>query len=288
MKYLLQILILLLTFSSCIKNNPTPTWLEIQPWELKPNGTGNEGQWESISSNFTDAYVIIDNKIIGFFELPVKLPILQTGDLKIEIYPAIRNNGISATKKVYPFCNSHKVSKLFSPGNEISISPITTYYTEANFWIEDFEVASSKLQTATDYPANVLSLSSDKSVVKYGNQCAKIHLTQKDSIWVGKTLSNLNLPKGKDVYLEMDYKNDLNILTGVLSYSSLNGFKSNPNIQLNSQPFAQMLWKKIYIELKEIVSYSVNATLFETYFRIELPESKSEGIVYIDNLKIVY
>jgi hypothetical protein len=49
-----------------------------------------------------------------------------------------------------------------------------------------------------------------------------------------------------------------------------------------------MQWKKIYIELKEIVSYSVNSTLFETYFRIELPESKSEGIVYIDNLKIVY
>jgi hypothetical protein len=260
--------------------------LEIQPWKIQENGTNNEG--DLTSSSFTDAYVIIDNKIIGFFELPIKIPILQSGELNIEIYPAIRNNGISATKKVYPFCKPHKLSKLFSPGNEISISPITTYNTEANFWIEDFEVASSKLQTATDYPANVLSLSSDKSVVKYGNQCAKIHLTQKDSIWVGKTLSNLNLPKGKDVYLEMDYKNDLNILTGVLSYSSLNGFKSNPNIQLNSQPFSQMQWKKIYIELKEIVSYSVNATLFETYFRIELPESKSEGIVYIDNLKIVY
>ena len=286
MKYLLQILILLLSFSSCIKNNPTPTWLEIQPWKIQENGTNNEG--DLTSSSFTDAYVIIDNKIIGFFELPVKIPILQSGELNIEIYPAIRNNGISATKKVYPFCKPHKITKLFSPGNEISISPITAYTIEANFWIEDFEVASSKLQTGTDYSANVLSLTSDKSVVKYGNQCAKIQLTQKDSIWVGKTLSNLNLPKGKDVYLEMDYKNDLNILTGVLSYSSMNGFKSNPNIQLNAQPFAQMQWKKIYIELKEIVSYSVNATLFETYFRIELPESKKEGIVYLDNLKIVY
>jgi hypothetical protein len=288
MKTFLLIFIVILTFSSCIKNNPTPTWLEIQPWELKPNGTGNEGQWESISSNFTDAYVIIDNKIIGFFELPVKLPILQTGDLNIEIYPAIRNNGISATKKVYPFCSSHKVKKEFSAGAEISIKPITSYHPTTEIWIEDFEVASSKLETGTEYPANVFTLTTDKSVVKFGNQCAKIQLTQKDSIWVGKTLSNLNLPKGKDVYLEMDYKNDLNILTGVLSYSSLNGFKSNPNIQLNAQPIAQMQWKKIYIELKEIVSYSVNSSVFENYFRIELPEGKNEGIVYLDNLKIVY
>lgn len=288
MKYCLHILILLtaVLFSSCIKNNPTPTWLEIKPWKIQENGTNTEG--DLTSSAFTDAYVIIDNKIIGFFELPIKLPILQTGELSIEIYPAIRNNGISATKKVYPFCKAHKEKKQFGPGNEISINPITSYSTETNFWIEDFEVASSKLQTSTDYPANVLSLSSDNSVVKYGNQCAKIQLTQKDSIWVGKTLSNLNLPKGKDVYLEIDYKNELNVLTGILSYSSMNGFKSNPNIQLNAQSFDHMQWKKIYIDLKEIVSYSVNATLFEPYFRIELPESKKQGTVYLDNLKIVY
>jgi hypothetical protein len=280
MKYLLQILILLLTFSSCIKNNPTPTWLEIQPWKIEANGTNNEG--DLTSSSFTDAYVIIDNKIIGFFELPVKIPILQSGELNIEIYPAIRNNGISATKKVYPFCKPHKTTKLFNPGNEISISPSTAYTIEANFWIENFEVESSKLQTGTKYPANVFTLTSDTSVVKFGNQCAMIKLTQKDSIWFAE-LNNLNLPKGKDVYLEMDYMNQLSILTGVLA-----GNKYNPNIQINAQPLSQMQWKKIYIELKEIISYSINETHFKTYFRVELPESYNEGVVYLDNLKIVY
>ena len=260
--------------------------MEIQPWKIQENGTNNEE--DLTSTSFTDAYVIIDNKIIGFFELPIKLPILLTGELNIEIYPVIHNNGISSTKKVYPFCNSYKTKKLFSSGNEISISPITSYKTETNFWVEDFEVASSKLQTGADYSTNLFSLTTDKSAVKYGNQCAKVQLTQKDTVWFGKTLSNLILPKGKDIYLEMDYKNELNILTGILSYSEVDGFKFNPNIRVNAQPLAQMKWKKIYIELKEIVSYSVRASKFETYFRIALPTSKSEGVVYLDNLKIVY
>ena len=63
---------------------------------------------------------------------------------------------------MYCFIIFNKITKLFSPGNEISISPITAYTIEANFWIEDFEVGSSKLQTGTDYSANVLSLTSDK------------------------------------------------------------------------------------------------------------------------------
>jgi hypothetical protein len=68
----------------------------------------------------------------------------------------------------------------------------------------------------------------------------------------------------------------------------LAGNKYNPNIQINAQPLSQMQWKKIYIELKEIISYSINEAHFETYFRIELPEGKNEGLVYLDNLKIVY
>ena len=39
----------------------------------------------------------------GIFEVPFKIPILKSGSVSIKVYPVVKNNGISATKKIYPF-----------------------------------------------------------------------------------------------------------------------------------------------------------------------------------------
>ena len=95
-------LILLLSFTACVKNNPDPSWLEVTAWTLQSNIdlSGDEGE---LSHNITEAWVLIDDKVIGVFQVPFKIPILKDGMCNIKIYPAIKNNGISATKKIYPF-----------------------------------------------------------------------------------------------------------------------------------------------------------------------------------------
>ena len=57
-------------------------------------------------SNFkaiTDAWVYVDDGLIGAFELPATIPVLAEGKHKLEIRPGIKLNGISSTRAPYPF-----------------------------------------------------------------------------------------------------------------------------------------------------------------------------------------
>ena len=278
------LLFLVVLISSCIKNNENPSWIYIDSWELQSNKTNKEG---ILTQNFTNAYVLIDDKIIGFFELPVKLPILSDGNKKIEIYPVILNNGISATKKVYPFCESYLINLSLIRNKTVIIKPTTRYYTNTQFWIEDFEDAGVKIETDSNYP-DVFSIDNTDSILKYGASYGHIHLTNNNPSWYGYTNSKISLPKnGRDVYLEIDYMNSNSLLTGVLS-TDINGTKTNPNVLLNYQRNKPYTWKKIYIDLKNIVSSSLTASYFEQYFKADLESGLSESDIYIDNVKLVY
>lgn len=283
--FLFFILIFTFLFHSCTKNNTNPAWIEINKWELQSNGSNSEGE---LTQNFSSAYILIDNKIIGYFELPVKLPILTYGNQKIDIYPAINNNGISATKKVYPFCESYSLTTTLEENKTITISPKTKYTSKTKFWIENFEDAGIKIITDPNYPY-IFSTGNDPEISKYGQRYGQIKLSKIDSSWYGYTNGKLNLPKnGAEVYLEIDYINSNSILTGIQSVSLINGLKNNPNIQLNRQNETNLQWKKIYIDLKEIVSSSINADYFEVYFQAILDANLESSFIYLDNIKIVY
>ncbi len=275
--------IITLISNSCVKNNQDPTWIYIDTWKLQANQTNLEGE---LTHNITDAYVLVDDKIIGYFELPIKLPLLLDGSRKITLYPTIHNNGISSTKKVYPFFVSYSTTVNLVKNETFNIYPTTKYANNTKFWIENFEDAGIKLQTSTNF-LPLLTTASDPSILKYGQKYGWIHLTKKDSIWMGNT-QKLALPQyGSEVYLEIDYMNTNRLLTGVNAYGpSLS--RANPNIQLNSQLDSNKKWKKIYIDLKEIISYSTNYNLFEQYFEAQLDEGKDFSDIYIDNIKLVY
>lgn len=275
--------IIVLLANSCVKNNTDPSWLYIDTWVLQANQTNFEGE---LTHNITDAYLLIDDKVIGYFELPIKIPLLQNGSKKITLYPAIHNNGISSTKKTYPFLQPYTITTSLTKNETVKINPTTKYYTTTKFWIENFEDAGIKLQTSPSFPP-ILTTASDPTILKYGQRYGWIHLTKSDSIWMGTT-TKMSLPQyGSEVYLEIDYMNTNRLLTGVNAYGSL-AFRANPNIQLNAQKDSEKKWKKIYIDLKEIISYSTNYTLFEQYLEAELETDKDSADIYIDNIKLVY
>ena len=107
MKTIFVLFTLFLLFSGCVKNNPDPAWFEINTFTLVNNPSGNVAG--ELTQNFTDAWVYVDSKLMGVFELPVKIPVLMEGVKKVQIFPTVRNNGISATKKIYPFTSAYEV-----------------------------------------------------------------------------------------------------------------------------------------------------------------------------------
>jgi hypothetical protein len=272
-------------FSACVRNNPKPIWLKIDHWTLQSNGS--DANLGMLTHNLSEAWVYVDNKVIGVFELPCKIPVLASGNKKIQIYPAIRNNGIAATKKIYPFCKPMEFNLDLVEGQTYEIDAVTEYYEGLQCWKEDFTANTFAIETIE--PSNtVLMLGNDPDIsISPNNQYGRIHFTTSDSLWLAHTIDNLDLPSSQEVYLEIDYRNTNNLLTGVLALTN-SGAEENPYILLNAQDPSTVRWKKIYIDLQEIISYSTSANAFQIYFNTLIDSGKTESDIYLDNIKVVY
>lgn len=288
--YLLGALFLL---NACVKNNPDPSWLEVTEWELvaNPNAQYIPGV---LTHNITDAWVYVDNNLIGVFEVPFKIPILLDGTREVEIYPTVRNNGISATKKIYPFLEAYVATVNLVKNETVTVHPVTQYKANTQFWIEDFEDTSYDIVDGNSTLATMVR-TGDLSVLNTdvnGNFFGRISLDETLNKYIGSTTANNNgtlvmaLPIGQEVYLEIDYHTNNNLTTGVLSISSASGIIDNPYIQINAQ--AEVEWKKIYIDLRETVTAYPNSDYFEFSFNATLDEGETSGEINIDNIKAVY
>ena len=285
MRLLIILIAAVFALSGCVKNNPDPSWLEVTEWTLEANPDSQYPTGE-LTHNISDAWVYVNDELMGVFEVPFKIPVLKSGNVNIKIYPAIRNNGISATKKVYPFLEMFEVNADLVQNQTLTINPVTRYYDVTQFWIEDFEDAAIQIENDPNSMTQMIA-GNDPSILKWGNFYGFVDLTSADSTWVGYTTGQMYLPKGKEVYLEVDYYNTNALITGVLGISSTS-IKNNQNIQLNPQDPSTVKWKKIYIDLKEIVSNSSEAVYFEQSFQAALDNGDSQGRIVLDNIKVVH
>lgn len=285
MKYLYFFILLTFGLSGCVKNNPSPVWLEINSWTLNsnPNAAVNPG---TLTHSLTDVWVYVDGKVIGVFEVPCKVPLLVSGSCKVTLYPAVRNNGIAATKKIYPFLEPFENTMELVSGETYTINPTTRYYASTKFWIEDFENSTVKI-VADPISNATLNVENNPGVGPWGYY-GHVALTSSDSLWIGVTSDNMILPKsGAEVYLEINYMNTNSVLTGVLSYTG-GAATDHPNVSLNPQTSSDMKWKKIYVDLRDIVSNTPTASYYKQYIRTLLDPGLSSSDLYIDNIKVVH
>lgn len=274
-----------LILAGCVKNNPDPSWIQVTEWTLIENSdlVNIEGE---LSHNFSDAWVYVNDKIIGVFEVPFKIPVLESGTCNIKLYPTVRNNGISATKKIYPFVDRYEITAELIQNKTLTINPVTKYKSNTKFWIEDFEDATIKINTAPT-SADTMIVENDPAVMKW-NRYGICRLNDSNSTWIAYTNEELNLPKGKEVYLELDYYNTNSLVTGVVALPVGSAPKNNLYITLNAQSNINVRWKKIYIDLKEIVSNSVGANSFLMSFQSALDVGLTQGMIVLDNIKVVH
>ena len=286
MKKILFFTIITFLLGGCVKNEPAPVWLEIDKWSLEDNPLVDPGH---LSHNFTDVWVYVDNKLLGVFELPCKVPVMMEGTNKsIRLYPTIRNNGISATKKIYPFVEPFEVYQDFVPGSTITLSPTTRYYSNCEFWLEDFESSSSKFNDDTESTAQ-MTIENNSSIAISGKYGQIMLNGSNDSLWLGIGSEIVQLPKGgEQVYLEIDYRNTINIEQGLTAVFSDGSISENPYGQMNKQDSGSLKWKKIYFDLKEIVSYYTASIGYKPTLKAFVSESTGSGEIQIDNIRLVY
>ena len=287
MRLFILLLSIIFILSSCVKNNPDPSWIEVNEWQLNSNIelSGLEGE---LTESITNAKVYVNDDLLGIFEVPFRIPVLKSGSCNVKVYPVVINNGISATKKLYPFLNLYEIDAELIQNETLTINPVTSYKSITNFWVEDFEDINNSLENDANTSLATLQLSNENLTTFNGNFCGKVTLNQNDTTWVANTTEQLAIPKGSECYLEIDYYVTNDLYTGLLYVNPDNTTQNNVNIRLNGQSPEDAVWKKIYIELKELVIASPNQAQFLQTFSAFLDEGDSEGLIYIDNIKVLW
>lgn len=281
--FILSSFLVVIFLAGCSKKDKIPAYLKISSFDIvaNPNLGGNEGE---LTSNITDVWVYLDGQALGVFQLPAEIPVLAEGEHDITLIPGVNNNGISSTKERYVLLENYEKTVNFTPYETTEVNPYTFYKTGLEFIIEDFEGATNAFQEFDVSPA---TMSNSSAEAIYGNACGKVVLNETDSAWNAKSNWNANLPKGREVYLEIDYAIQSGVLISTEAGNST-GTNQSPYVELRKSEATNVPWKKIYVDLEENVSFEINATFYNIILTSILPEDDDEAIVLIDNVKLVY
>ena len=266
------IALLLASLFSCKKENviEIPSYITIESITLDENAT----------HNITDAWVYIDDKLQGVYELPASFPVLAQGKHKLRIKAGIKDNGIAGTRIPYPFYASYIIEEQeFNTETTISITPSVSYLESAilDDKPEDFDGPGLNLETD--------SLTFSQNITNPLNHYGVITLS--DSIFLTEVTTKefTNLPQqGAPVYLELDYKCNTRFLIGV--------YVNFPQSLVLQKELLWITpkedWNKIYVNLTATISEAVGADSFKIFIGMQRDFTLEKNTVSFDNLKIVY
>jgi hypothetical protein len=272
--------------TGCDIINPSeqiPSYIKIDSIAFEGDSTQGS-DWQ----NFSDAWVYVDEQLIGVYELPVTFPVLAEGNRRLRVRGGIRINGISSTRIAYPFMGSYTQNVEFKPKETVQVQPVERYNSGVTFaWISDFE-DQLKFENLPDSRVTMKQIK-DPAVLtsgRNGKACGGIIL-EGDSVWYsGTSLTNAPIPLPRltnSVFLEMEYKNNQEFSVGLIARNP----QADQAIKILSF-FPSENWNKVYVNLTPTARANIEANGFYLYFYAQKKPEVTKGEIYIDNLKIVY
>jgi hypothetical protein len=241
----------------------------------------------SNSAKISEAWIYVDDNLLGVYDLPCKVPVLaDEGNHKLTIGAGIQLNGISSTLAPYAFYQLKDTSLNLSPGFISTLNPNISYYDSLTFpLIANFDLLSGNKLSATSYSDTSASLTTDPTKVFEGTGSFLANLKRDSGFVEFETIDSYSLPKqGRSVFAEVNYKNTHVLSVGIAAYYTSSSTLRYTVINLNPS----QTWKKVYINLTNYVSSEVNANNYRLFFYSEKTAGSSELEILIDNLKIVY
>lgn len=268
------------------KPEQIPSYLKIDRIDLSVTSTQG-----TASHGIVDAWVYVNDQPVGVYNLPAVIPVLAEGNPKITIAPGIKNDGISNHRAKYPLMQDFTTYNVTLKSGQISTmtgitQPVVTYYPspDIEIWNENFDNAAVDFVADPNSEAGVTFIG-DSTIAFEGTGMGKIELASGFTYARVITSQTFNLPKlGKSVYVEMNYNTNNSMAVGVQAITGTETV-SIDNTVINA---SNGVWKKIYVNLTDLVSQNGSATSFKFIITI----SKQSGVTtvenYIDNFKVVY
>ena len=277
--------VIVLFFTSCDFFDPEekiPAYIHIEG--INFSTSSEQG---SSSSNITDAWVYVDDQLIGAFELPITFPVLMDGPHTLKVKPGIKLNGIAESRAINPFYTTYTTKINLIPDSTTNVYPSSTYYSSVVFeWMEAFEDGGISLEKTyrSDTSIEKTFPGDPRAFDDGGNYSGIICLDTAHDFFECKTSESFELPQtGSAVFLEMNYKNNIEFSVGVFANTTGTSIQ-HELLVLNPTN----TWRKIYVNLTGRVSEESDADNFQIFFGAKKPDNLTNGEILIDNLKLLH
>ncbi len=290
---LLPILCIVLLNSCNIYNpsEPIPSYIHVDGISV----VATTGQGTS-SSKITDAWVYIDDELVGCYEMPCTFPVLWDGTHTMKIRGGIKVNGIAANRSPYPFLDFYSQAITLQRGVISNIGTVKVkYLSSAHFWwLEDFEsnagISIDTVSSVSDVALNIVSF--PRANVFEGNNSGVAFLKSNNSIFECRSVNSYPLNNG-DAFLELNYKcnHEFTIsmaATTVAPGGTIENYWAQVEV-ITLNPSAT--WNKTYVyvtpAINELISEGGSANRFQIYMTMQNPTAVDSIGMAIDNLKLI-
>ena len=254
-----------------------PSYIHIDKITFVPGDTAVTAEGTG-STKITDAWVYIDEQLVGAYELPATFPVQYSGVHSVRVLGGIKQNGISATRVKYPFYNSNLYTVDLTPKQTSTISPTVSYFSGITFsMVEDFEAAGYLLvDTMGDARLRVVT-----GAQAWGGGKSVYAQLAADTITLQARSANMYsmYNDGHAKFLELNYHCNHAFVFGLI-YSG----GTYPIVGLNASPN----WNKVYINITDQITASIPSN-YGFYFAMQkLLTDQGVPELYIDNVKLIH
>ena len=271
---------------------PVPSYIHVDSIHLSIP-TADKATQGTSSSKITDAWIYVNDQLVGVFEMPCTVPVLANGNSSVSVDAGIKISGISANRGQYPFYNQYNSSSVaLSAGKITKVQPVVNYMAQTKFtWSENFEGVQCAFTTnplgTTD---TVIKFDTARADVFEGRASGVVNLvagpTAVQFEGVSSPATGFALPSDgtTPVYIELNYKSNNSFTVGVYGGSTSIDFSTPiPVLNINPTP----TWNKIYINLTQTL-VQVPSPYYVVYFYMTPDVGIANPKLLIDNIKLVH
>jgi len=260
---------------ACDKEEEVPSFIKIQNVELITD-LRNEG---SASHNIVDAWVFVNDELLGAYGLPANVPALYAGSQNVKIIAGVKKNGIASTRIQYPFYTTYEIDLDLARDESVTIDPVFNYFDGLNIWFEDFDGQGFDFEISSQSDTILVPVNDPDLTFEDG--AGGIFLDADHPYFRCHTDDDFNVTPGEPVLIEMDYRNNDRILVGATM--DINGSPIDiPVLFLN--PSTE--WNKIYIDMTGAYN-TLGTSNREFYIEVLKSSSLDSAKIYIDNVKFI-
>jgi len=273
--------ITLFLFSCKDKEAEIPSYIVINDIDLNITEI-NQG---SASHAISDAYVFVNDILIGIYDLPAIIPVLNEGKVRVKVGGGIKQNGIYSTRLEYPFYTRYETDVNLVRGEFDTISPVLEYTTATKFttFLENFDNSIS-FENGNNSDAPIMRITD--SLITFEGPCGGIILDgdgQQRFDFYTPDISDIPRNNTSPVYMELDFKGNIFVNVGALYNDQFDYV-----IEYTLPPKDE--WTKIYINLSNITGTKGSASNYNFLFAYSKSSTSFTGKAefYIDNVKIIH